>query len=203
MDDGITVMGVGQAAGVPDVFRIDLAAEVVASSATGALRGAGEALDRMRGVLATGGVVREDLQSGAMHLWPEYADGHRSISGYRAKLGLVAHVRNLQQAGVLLADTVAAGGDASRLDGATFEHADPASLLARARERAWRDATAKAEQYAALAGRRLGAVRALAERHGSVRPLPRADIALARESVPIEPGTSAVSVEVDARWEFA
>ncbi len=92
MDDGITVTGIGQAAGAPDVFRIDLAAEVVESSATGALRGAGEALDRMRGVLAAGGVAREDLQSGAMHLWPEYADGHRSISGYRAKLGAVSRL---------------------------------------------------------------------------------------------------------------
>lgn len=203
MDDGITVTGVGQAAGAPDVFRLELGAEVVAGSATAALKGAGEALDRMRSVLVAAGVAREDLQSGKIHLWPEYADNRAGISGYRAGLGLTAWIRDLERAGTVLADTVAAGRDASRLHGASFEHADPAGITAQARERAWRDARAKAEHYAVLAGRRLGAVVALAERHSAIAPLPRAVRVAAVEAVPVEPGTAGVTVEVDARWEFA
>ncbi|WP_345409670.1 SIMPL domain-containing protein [Nonomuraea salmonea] len=44
-----------------------------------------------------------------------------------------------------------------------FELSDPAAALAEARERAFRDAAAKAAQYAALAGRPLGRVVSVSE----------------------------------------
>jgi uncharacterized protein len=205
MDAGITVTGVGLATAPPNVFRLDLGAQVVAESATAALRGAGQALDRMRSVLITGGVAREDLASGAINLWPEHGDQGRAISGYTATLRLTARIRDLDKAGMLLAETVAAGGDASRLEGATFEYADPAALLNGAREAAWRDAEDKAAKYAALSGRSLGRIVAISEQvhGGGPSPMPRVMSVATAETVPVEPGTSSVTVQVDARWEFA
>ena len=78
------------------------------------------------------------------------------------------------------------------------------SLAATARERAFADARARAEQYADLAGRTLGEV-ALVEEGGGPGsdPFPVARIAagsLSMESVPVEPGLRSVAAAVTVRW---
>ncbi len=203
MDEGITVTGVGTATAPPNTFRLDLGSQITAETATGALRGAGDALDQMRKVLMDGGVGREEIESTGINLWPQHsADGH-AVTGYTAMLRLTVRVRDVERVGALLAETVAAGGDASRLEGADFEYDDPGGLLSGAREAAWRDAEAKASQYARLAGRSLGAVVAVSERvaDGGPAPMPRFKlVAAAADAVPVEPGTTSVTVHVDVRW---
>jgi uncharacterized protein len=203
VDEGITVTGVGTATAAPNTFRLDLGAQVTSETATGALRGAGDALDQMRKVLLDGGVGREDVASTGINLWPQHSPDAHAITGYTAMLGLTVRIRDVERVGVLLAETVAAGGDASRLEGANFEYDDPSALLSGAREAAWRDAEAKASQYARLAGRSLGAVVGVSERaaDGGPAPLPRVKlVAAAADAVPVEPGTTAVTVHVDVRW---
>jgi uncharacterized protein YggE len=204
MEVGLTVTGVGSAAAPPNVFWVDLAAQVDADRANAALRGAGEALDRMRAALLDGGVVREDLATGWINLWPKHAENGATIAGYTATLQLTARTRDLDRAGTLLAEAVAAGGDASRIEGASFEYDDQSALLTGAQEAAWRDAEAKAAHYAALSGRSLGRVVAVSAHPAGVAPVPRMKLlAGSADAVPIEPGTSAVTVHVEVRWEFA
>lgn len=204
MDVGITVTGVGAVAAPPNVFRVALAAQFVAGDPNAALRGAGEALDRMRTTLLDGGVAREDLASGRIDLWPKYGENGTTIAGFTATLQLTARTRNLDRAGTLLAETIAAGGNASRIEGASFEYDDQSALLTGARAAAWRDAEAKAAHYAALSGRPLGRVVAVSEHPAGVAPVPRMKLlAGSADAVPVEPGTSSVTVQVDVRWEFA
>ena len=203
MDEGITVTGVGTATASPNMFRLDLGTQVTSETATGALRGAGDALDQMRKVLIDGGVGRGDIGSSGINLWPQHSpDGH-AITGYTAMLRLTVRIKDVERMGALLAETVAAGGDASRLDAANFEYDDPSALLSGAREAAWRDAEAKALQYSRLAGRSLGAVVGVSERvaDGGPAPMPRMKlVAAAADAVPVEPGTTSVTVHVDVRW---
>ena len=53
---------------------------------------------------------------------------------------------------------MAVGGDAARVHGLEFVVGDRATVAAAAREAAWRDAEARAGQYATLAGAALGPV---------------------------------------------
>jgi uncharacterized protein YggE len=201
---GITVVATGTASAPPDVLRLDLGAEALGQNPQIALTEAGQALERMRTELSNAGVAAADLTSGTISLWPQHEDKGK-ISGYSATLRMSARIRDLDQAGALISRVVGAGGEPARLDGLTFEHSQPAGLLATAREAGWRDAEAAGRQYAALAGRELGPVLAVIETpvDGPVQPVFRAAMATLAEAVPIEPGVSAVTVRVQVRYAFA
>lgn len=205
MKRGVTVTGTGHAAAAPDVLRLELGAEMVGRSPQEALTEAGRALDQMRSTLRHAGVADPDLTSGTMSLWPRYEEKGK-VSGYSAELRLTARLRDLGAAGELVSKTVLAGGKPARLHGMSFEHSDPTGLYEAAREAAWRSAEASARQYAQLAGRDLGPVLSVAETpgNGPVHPvlLRGADMAMA-EAVPIEPGSTAVTVRVEVRYAFA
>jgi uncharacterized protein len=203
MDTGITVTGVGSAAAPPNVMALELGAEVTAAGVQEALEEASAALDRMRRALLDGGVPAADVSSGDVSVWPTY-DDRRRVIGYTATLHLAAVVRDLDGAGALVSRTVGAGGDAARVFGMALRHSDPAGLLEQARTAAWQDATARARQYAELAGRTLGPVLAVYE-SVSDRPHPIRAFAAAGmppPGMPVEPGSAEVRVSVDVRWEL-
>lgn len=196
----IGVTGTGRAAAPPEVVVIELAAEATAEHAASALAATSAALTRMRDVALVSGVGRADVASTGTQLSPAHdREGRRA--GYRAFLGLTVRLRELSRAGQLLADLVAAGGDEARLQGTRFEHADPEGLAAAAREAAFADARAKAEQLAALAGRGLGRVRSIDEGVAGAAPFPR-EARLMSDAVPVEAGVSAVTATVVVRWEL-
>jgi uncharacterized protein YggE len=196
----VTVAGVGRAAGVPDVLRLQCGAEAEASSAEEALDRCSAGLTRMRDVLTAAGVTTEDLVSSGLSL---YHDAHRAR--FTARLGLRATVRDVSAAGRLVTEVVRAGGDTARLDSVAFEHSDPISLDQQARSAAFEEARARASQYAELAGASLGAVQSVEEAPSSPGVVPRLgrmSLAAAEASVPIEPGTAEVQVRVEVRWEL-
>jgi uncharacterized protein YggE len=201
VDEGITVTGVGQASAAPDVMRIFLAAEFTATTVAAALQGASGALGRIRQALLDRGVPAKDLASSNVVLHPHHGD-RGDIQGYVARLGLQAALRDLDSAGEVLAEAVAAGGDAARLDGLAFEVADQTALQAAARAAAWENARAAAEQYAELSRRSLGRVLGAEEDGAAIGPVARMAAYAEQSGVPVEPGSSTVTVRVRARWEL-
>jgi uncharacterized protein len=196
----VTVAGVGRAAGVPDVLRLQCGAEAEASSAEEALDRCSAGLTRMRDVLTAAGVATDDLVSSGLSL---YHDAHRAR--FTARLALHATVRDVSAAGRLVTEVVRAGGDTARLDSVAFEHSDPTALDVQARAAAFEEARARATQYAELSGATLGAVQSVEEALSSPGPFPRMGrlaMAAAEASVPIEPGTAEVQVRVEVRWEL-
>jgi len=206
---GITVLGIGTAAAIPDVLRLELGAEVLAPNPQQALTEASRALDRMRMELTGAGVAAADLTSGTISLWPRYErhEEHGKLLGYAANLAMSAKLRDLTEAGTLISQVIAAGGEPARLYGLSFEHSGPASLVAAARAAAWRDAEAIARQYADLSGQRLGEVLSVTESpgEGPIHPVAamRSGMGATAEAVPIEPGQAAVTVRVEVRFAFA
>ena len=114
-------------------------------------------------------------------------------------------LKNITTAGATISDLVAAGGDAARLQGVAFGLDDDAALRAKARELAFADARAAAEQYAKLAGRELGDVVLVREQVTPAGPVPMAaDSTMSTASaVPIAPGTTDVTVTAQVRWSLA
>jgi uncharacterized protein YggE len=199
MDRTLHVTGVGSASAPPDLMRVELGAEHEAGSAQQALAEASAALSRMRAELLAAGVDPVDLASSGIDLDTRFGE-RGTPPGYRASLGLTLLLRDLDSAGALLGRIVAAGGDAARVRRMSLAHQDAETLLAQAREAAWRDAVAKADQYARLAGGRRGAALQVEEvQDAPTRPrFGRAMTLLS--AVPVEPGATAVEVSVTATF---
>ena len=204
-EPGITVLGSGSAAAAPDVLVLQLGAEVRHPNVSAALGQASAALSAMVARLRAAGVAEADLRTSGASLWSQ-TDQHGRLTGHVANQQLTAKLRDLVTAGDLVVEVVAAGGEAARLHGLAFAFDDDTSLRAQAREQAFADARAKAEQYAALAGRPLGPVRRVREETGQHRPIPmRYAVAqsMAAESMPVEAGSQEITATVEVEWTFA
>jgi len=209
--NGIQVTGSGAAAGSPDVVRVHLVATAARPRLADALVASEDAARRIRDVLTRFGVTGEDAATSGMSInaeqvWDE-KQGPR-ITGFRSDHTLLLTVRDVRAVGAVLGEALVAGGDDVRLNGVEFAVEDDAALRVTARERAWADAQAKAEQLARLAGRRVGPVLDITENTqvmGPPIPMPRM-MAMAAASAPevaAEPGRVAVEVLLSVRWALA
>ncbi|NUW31414.1 SIMPL domain-containing protein [Nonomuraea sp. SMC257] len=197
----IAVAGEGSASATPDVMRLSAGVEVRGASAAQAFAEVRAAATRLDAALREAGVAAEDLRTSELSLGPEY-EAYPKVSGYRAAQGIEAVVRDLARADRVV-DAVAGVGEEARLGGVFFELSDPAAALAQARERAFRDAAAKAAQYAELAGRALGRVVSVTEDpRGGPQPMAFATMA-AEERSSISPGRQTLSVGVRVVYAFA
>lgn len=201
---GISVVGVGTVSGTPDVLRFTVGVEVTADTVDAALSSANSAAARMISTLRERGIAEQDLQTAAVQVHPRYDERGEQITGYVVRQDLTVKVTDLGAAGGLMTAAVDSGGNAARLSGVWFALEDDEELLTAAREKAYAQARDKAEQYARLAGKELGEVAAISE---DVTPGPwpleraSADMATAAP-VPLEPGSTSVSVSVRVRWEM-
>jgi uncharacterized protein YggE len=125
-------------------------------------------------------------------------------NGYDVYETVAVTLRNLADAGATISDAAAAGGDATRINGVTFTIEDQSALLAQARDAAFADAKAKAEQYAKLAGRSLGRVSVITEgtsSGGVIYPMERSAMS-AGAPVPVSPGSQDVTLSTNVTWEL-
>ena len=201
-DHGITVTGTGVASAVPDLFVIEVAAEVVAATPSDAFSGASSSLGAIHTAALAAGVARSDLRSGEMSLWTDH-DREGVARGYRASLRLEVSVRDLAQAGTVLSLLVAAGGDAARVQSTRFAYSAPDALAASARDSAFAEAERRAGRYAELAGRPLGAVVSVVESDVEGGPRPMAALtAVGGASPPVSPGAFALTARVTVSWAW-
>ena len=199
---GVTVTGSGVAEAVPDVAIADLGAEARAVDAERALRTAGECLDRMRASLREAGVDDLSMRTTLSTSWAD-SSAVRS-SRIVARLSLQVTLRDVAVAGDVVGAAVVAGGEQARMDGLRLEISDPTEARARAREAAWADALARATQWAALSGHRLGEVQWVTEGGADAAPMQMTRSRVTKAmSVPVEPGQQTVSADVTVRWAWA
>ena len=110
-------------------------------------------------------------------------------------------VTGLDKLGATIDALVASG--ANQIDGPSFTIADPAPLLAKAREAAVKDAIDRAQAYARAAGVTLGPILSIGE-GGSYAPQPmaRAMAFKADAITPVAAGEASVSANVSISWEI-
>ena len=122
--------------------------------------------------------------------------GHTGFQTIRLVCRAVDHV------GKVLTAIAEAGGNEVAIEGLGLELADPGPLRVLARERAFADARATAEQLAVLAGRALAAVTFVTEGEAEGSGPQSRMFAMRAEAagMPIEAGESAVSVMLRVRW---
>lgn len=203
---GITVSGAGQASGTPDVVRVTVGVTVVRETVDAALDAANAATERVIAVLDDAGIPDEDRQTREFSINPEYGgdgpDGPR-ITGYSVSNLVEAKIRDVDAVGGILTDVANAGGNDTQIRGVSFALEDDGAQVTAARQAAFADARARAEQYAELAGVSLGGLIGITDTDvSSPQPVEAfaAEAARADVAVPIEPGSQQVTVRVTVRW---
>lgn len=201
----ITVSGTGSVTASPDMAVVRLGVETRGGNVARALDDAAARTAAIAKALAGDGVAARDIttvdynlgfvppppsRSGAA---PGGTAGGKS-GYYRVSDVAAVTVRKLSTLGRILDDALSAG--ANEIQGVRFRIADPSPLEHQAREMAFRDARAKAEQIASLAGEKLGPVVRVSE--GS-SPLPESGgvfRAAAMASPAVSPGTLEVRISL-------
>lgn len=201
MSDHVDVTGTGSAGAPPDAVVLDVRVHVDGPDVASALGGLADRLTAALAAADDHGVREADRRTTGMGVSPRWDREGQGVVGYTAHQSLRLQVHDRDRAGAVIAALAGAAGDALGVDGVSLEVADPAPLLVRARDAAFADARARAQQWATLAGRPLGPVVRVREvPAGGVAPMPKARFAAADAAVPLEGGESAVSVEVQVRF---
>ena len=157
---GIQVNGAGRVELRADVAIVALGVEGFAETVAEARAIAADALTAMLDALRAQGVADEDIQTRHFSIQPEYdwveslrgRGSERVLAGYRVDNIVSVKVRDMERAGAVIDAVAAAGGDATRIEGVSFDVEDRAAAEAEARALALRDAIAKADQFATEAG---------------------------------------------------
>ena len=200
----ITVGGTAQVAGTSDTLLLDLSVASTASSVSEALASANHSAEAVQSSLLGNGVAKKDLQTSGLNVQASYdysTGGTPRLTGYQVSESLSAKLGDLGRAGDAIGKAVSAGGNAVRVNGISLDLEDTGVLVSSARDQAFADAKAKAEQYAKDAGRTVGDVVSITEDVATPSPTPMPDAAqlsapTAGSSVPIQPGSQDVSVSV-------
>jgi uncharacterized protein len=163
MTGHIEVTGSGRAGAVPDVVRLQAGVRCDAEDVSSALMDAGSRAAALAQAARDHGVTGADLRTTATGVHRRHDREGAAVVCYTAYQNLSVTVRDPALVGSLVEAFAGAAGNALTIDHIALEVADPATLLARAREAAFADARVKAEQYAALSGRVLGKVERLSD----------------------------------------
>jgi uncharacterized protein len=201
----IQVNGIGKAYAPPDKADITLVVEAQAKTVELARNQSAATMSTVLQSIKEAGIADRDIQTRAVSLYPNYSpDTANKVIGYQSNNQIVVAVRDLNKASALIDDAVRVGGNAVRLQGISFSLANPEDVLVKAREKAFANAKAKAEQYAKLANVTLDAPLQISEggdtSHGPIifgdTTNMRAAIA-DRVSMPLQPGEQEILVVVD------
>lgn len=206
---GISVSGTGEVTGTPDTLTMTFGVRVIDDSVSVAVDRAARGADAVIAALKAAGVAEEDIQTANYSVFPRYdwQDDRQVLIGYEVSNSVVAKIRDLDAAGTTIDSVTEAGGDDVTVSDVRFSIEDNAELVEAAREAAWNDARAKAEQLAELAGVTLGSPTAISESFStSGPPIPFEELAFARAddgaSTPIVPGEQQVAVSLQVEFDI-
>ena len=205
MTDGITVSGLGEVRTEPDIAIVNIGIEASGATVQEARDSGADAANKLIASVKANGVEDKDILTTSVNIYPQYFYSQNEpprITGYIANNQLAVTVRDLDKAGKVIDDGVAAGGDAARLQGISFGLDDPKPFLKEAREKAIADGKSRAETYAAAAGVKLGVILSISESSSSTGPILRAPATGGSfdSATPIQPGETTVSASVAIRF---
>lgn len=209
----LSVHGEGRVAAAPDLATVVVGVEIGDPDLARAQR---DNTARMMAILAAlkgAGIAERDRRTSGYAVRQDYRppDPRRDASddrpGYQVSNTVQVTVRDLARLGETIDLAIAAG--ANRIHGITFDLEDKAAAIRQSRAAAVADAREKAEQYAALAGMRLGAPLAIVE-GGDHQRSPHfereATMAFMRKPAsptPIESGEGTIRLTVQIVYEIA
>ena len=205
----VEVTGAGTASATPDVVRVALGIRCDSEGVAAALSAAADTVRQVSAAARAHGLADRDIASTSASVQPRWNNDGSAVAGYTAYHQLTLLVRSLPSLNDLVDAVADAAGNALVIDGITLDLAERGPLAAHAREAAFDDAQDKAQQYAALAGARLGRVLAVVEGGGGpgFEPMAgRRDAMMSMKAssggMPVEAGEHSVGATVRVAWEL-
>lgn len=215
---GISVTGHGEARGAPDIARVTIGIEVRAQAAAEATEQANRQASAITAAITGSGVAAPDIQTQNFSInfeqqpepYPPQPSAAAAATAaeaprgfYRVSNSLLVTVRDVSKLGAVLG--AATGAGANNIWGITFEIDDSTKLEAQAREEAVKEARARAEQLASLAGVKLGKVVSVSELGGGGAPMSggaQFNMKAARSDVPVQGGELTISQDVQVLFSI-
>jgi len=196
---GISVSGEGRVSVAPDMALLSIGVSTKEDTVAAANSAVQAAMDRLLSSLKGNGIVEKDIQTSQFSISPEY-DYQLSeprLTGYRVTHMLQVKVRQIDQAGKVIDDSVEAAGDLVQVGSISLTVDDTTAMASQARELAMADAKAKAEELARLAGVELGKPISISESSYTPSPPVMYDRAFASaEAAPAATSISTGELEV-------
>lgn len=186
------------------MVNLDLRITRDGTSVSQTLRDVDEIVTAVRSALADAGIPDRDVATTSTGIHQRYDHQGQVATGFSGHHTLRVGVRDLDTVSALVDTVVQTAGDALLIDGITLAIADPEPLLATARERAFADARARAQEYARFAGRELGEIVWMGDAASGPEPRPyamRAEAAMS-DSLSVVPGESTVTARLSVRWAW-
>lgn len=204
----ITVVGQGEAKGVPDQARVNVGVDVFEPEVSQAVEKNEATIQAIMQALAGLGIAQEDIQTSNYSLYAEqrYGDqGAEGISGYRVSNQVSVTIRDIARVSEVLEAVINAG--ANNIYGVEFILSETGTLESQARESALADAENRATELAQMSGVELGGILAISEVINPIAPIYRYGMgggaeAAAAPAPSISPGQISVSTQVQVTYEL-
>lgn len=204
----VSVSGHGQVNVPPDTASVNIGVDVIKPTLGAAQEQATAQATAVIEALKAEGIADEDIQTDyfSVNILRDYSENAdpTAITGFEIINQLRVTVRDTDQLGALLDAAVSAG--ANSIYGVNFYVDDQTAAASEARVEAVANARAKAEELASAAGMTLGPVVAIAE---GTTPVVSPAFGMGRgggmamdASVPVEAGSTTVSVDVTVTYEL-
>jgi uncharacterized protein YggE len=201
----ISVSGTGKVDAQPDMAVVSLGVQTDAKNAKDAMTENATKMQSVIDAVKQSGVDAKDIQTQSIQLQPRYqnqttAGASPQLVGFTATNIVQVTVRQLNNLGSVLDAAVQAGSN--NINGIQFEISNPTTYVDQAREAAMQDALDKAKKLSQLAGVSLGDVFSITETSASPVPFVQGAVmeAARAASVPVQPGTQTVQVQVNVTW---
>ena len=203
----ISVAGHGKVEGTPDTVTVTIGVQTTDPSAQTAMQKNGDEATALIDALKSRGVAAKDIQTNDLSVSPTWDTKGQQITGYSVSNPVSVRLHDITHAGSIIDAAAAKVGNDVRLQGVAFSIEDPTGALAQARAAAVKDAITQAQQLAAAAGVKLGAIRSIDDT-GTQLPQPQyftgttAGDAV-HASTPVEPGSQQLAVDVSVVYDIA
>jgi uncharacterized protein len=202
----VTARGTGHAIGKPDVLRISMGVEVFEPTTAEVLNSVTSKAALVNDALKAQGVPAADMQTTQLTVYPRYDNpgpyGSGTISGYVASMGVTVRASDIARASTLVDAAARAAGDAFRVNGLNWSIDKPDPVLAIARADAVAQAGVQAKQLADAAGVKLGAIRSINDESSVGYPYGGQGDMSGGAGIPLEPGSSDLTVQVTVVYEI-
>ena len=204
--DTVSVQGTGTVQGVPDRMSATFGVHATRGSVQDALDAVAHDAQRVVSALRHAGVGSGDMRTTDLELYPHY-NNNGGRDGYDASETVTATFHDLSTAGRHISAAVTSAGNAATVSGLSFDLSSDTKLLGQARSAAFADAKTRAQQYADLSGRSLGAVEHVTESivsQDTPQPQFYKGVAAAGDAaaVPVQAGQQPVTVVVTVVWQL-
>jgi uncharacterized protein len=202
LSDGITVTGTGKVSGTPDTLTVSIGVTTKRPSVDAAVSDNAARTTAVTDAVKAKGVAASDIQTANYSVQPSFTfTNNRQVpDGYTVNNTVTVKLHDLAAAGGVIDAATAAGGDEATVQGVSFTLEDNQALLTQARDEAYADARAKAEQLGSLSGRGIGDAQAINE-STAFRSVGYAVADSATSaSTPVNPGTVDTDVTITVRF---